>query len=344
MHIQKNISLKPFNTFGIDVSAKYFYEINSVDEFEDLLVNPVARSENKIVLGGGSNVLFTKDFNGLVIRNNIGGIKIVKEDNESILVQSGAGIIWHELVLWSIQKNLGGIENLSLIPGLVGAGPIQNIGAYGAELKNVFHELDAVMMESGEIKTFSKDDCKFGYRDSIFKNELRNKFIITSITLQLKKHPVFNTSYGAIESELKNMGVDKLSVKGISDAVIRIRQSKLPDPAKIGNAGSFFKNPTVNSSQFEELKNDFPQIIAYPSSSADRAGERKVKLAAGWLIEQCGWKGTVVGNTGSHKDQALVLVNYGNATGNEIFELAKKIQHSVNEKFGVQIETEVNII
>lgn len=338
MNIQENISLKQYNTFGIDVAAKYFCEVASIDELRELLASEIASSEKKLVLGGGSNLLFTNFFDGLIIRNNLKGIHIVEENDEYVFVKSGAGEIWHELVLWSIHKNLGGIENLSLIPGFVGAGPIQNIGAYGSELKDVFHELETINIETGVPRSFSHADCNFGYRDSIFKNKLKNQCIITSVTLRLSKHPVLNTSYGAIENELKNMSVEKPSVKAISDAVIKIRQSKLPDPSVIGNAGSFFKNPEVTKEKFQLLKSAYEKVAAYGLPNGN------VKLAAGWLIEQCGWKGKIIGNTGSHKDQALVLVNYGNATGSEIYELSQKIQQSVKEKFGVEIETEVNII
>jgi len=337
MKIQNNISLKSFNTFGIDVTAKYFCEITSVDELQELISSEIARNEKKLVLGGGSNILFTKDFEGLIIKNNIRGIEVLEENDDILLVKSGSGEVWHNLVLWSISKNLGGIENLSLIPGYVGAGPIQNIGAYGVEIKNVFENLEATHIDTGEIRQFNFNDCKFGYRDSVFKNELKSQYIITSVTLRLNKHPLFNTSYGAIETELEKMGIRKLSVKTISDAVIRIRKSKLPDPAVIGNAGSFFKNPEVTKEKFSQLQSSYDKIAAYNLQNGN------VKLAAGWLIEQCGWKGKVVGNTGSHKDQALVLVNYGNATGEEIFSLATDIQGSVKEKFGVEIEKEVNI-
>lgn len=338
MNIQRDISLKPFNTFGIDVNAKYFCRVTSVDELKELLSSDIAKSGKKMVLGGGSNILFTKDFDGLIIKNNIRGIRAEEENGNSIHVKSGAGEIWHDLVLWSLKKNAGGIENLSLIPGCVGAGPIQNIGAYGVEIKDVFEELEAVHIQSGEIRKFNSEECRFGYRDSIFKNELKDQYIITSVSLRLNKHPVFNTSYGAIETELERMGIKTLSVKAVSDAVIHIRKSKLPDPAVIGNAGSFFKNPGVTREKYLQLKTSFEKIAAYDLPDGN------VKLAAGWLIEQCGWKGKVVGNTGSHKDQALVLVNYGNASGKEIFDLATEIQLSVKEKFQVEIEKEVNIV
>jgi UDP-N-acetylmuramate dehydrogenase len=338
MKIQNNISLKPFNTFGIDVSAKYFCEITSVDELKELLSSEIAKPGKKMVLGGGSNVLFTKDFDGLIIKNNLRGIGVEEENGNSIRIRAGAGEVWHDLVLWSLEKNTGGIENLSLIPGNVGAGPIQNIGAYGVEIKNVFEELEAIHIYTGETRKFNSRDCRFGYRDSVFKNELKDQYVITSVVLRLTKHPVFNTSYGAIETQLERMGIKTLSVKAISDAVIQIRKSKLPDPAVIGNAGSFFKNPEVTREKYLQLKSSYEKIAAYDLP------EGKVKLAAGWLIEQCGWKGKVVGNTGSHKDQALVLVNYGNASGKEIFDLATEIQFSVKEKFGVEIEKEVNVV
>ena len=338
MKIQNNISLKPFNTFGIDVSAKYFCEITSVDELKELLSFEIALVEKKLVLGGGSNILFTKNFDGLIIKNNITGIAVSEENDEELVVRSSSGEVWHKLVLWSIEKNLGGIENLSLIPGCVGAAPIQNIGAYGVEIKNVFESLDAMYIQTGELRKFYFDDCKFGYRDSVFKNDLKGQYIITSVNLRLNKHPVYNTSYGAIETELGKSGIKELSVKVISDAVIRIRQSKLPDPSVIGNAGSFFKNPEVTREDYLLLKSNYEKIASYDLPNGN------VKLAAGWLIEQCGWKGKVVGNTGSHKDQALVLVNYGKALGIEIFNLASEIQQSVKEKFGVEIEKEVNVV
>lgn len=338
MQLLKNISLKKYNTFAIDVSAKLFCEVSSKTVLQQMLESEIVKSEKKLILGGGSNILFTKDFDGIVIKNNIGGMEAIYENENYALIKSGSGVIWHDLVLFSIARNLGGIENLSLIPGCVGASPIQNIGAYGVELKDVFYELEAIEIISGAVKIFNAADCKFGYRDSVFKNEAKNQFVIVSVTLKLNKHPVINSSYGAIENELKKTNVDVPTVKDVSDAVIKIRKSKLPDPAAIGNAGSFFKNPEISKEKFLSLKSTYEKIAAYDLPHGN------VKLAAGWLIEQCGWKGKITGHTGSHKDQALVLVNYGNATGNEIFDLAKKIQQSVFEKFGVQIETEVNII
>lgn len=341
--VSENVSLKNYNTFGIYSNAKFFTEVFSERDVVDIFQSEKFISVPKLIIGGGSNVLFTKDFDGLVIHNSIKGIAVVKEDDKNVFVRAGAGEVWHDLVLWSIENNLGGIENLSLIPGYVGAGPMQNIGAYGVELKDVFYELDAIDLIKCEKKLFSKADCKFGYRESVFKNEFKGKHIITSVTLQLNKNPVFNTSYGAIEQELKKNNVEKISVKAISDAVIAIRQSKLPNPAILGNAGSFFKNPTINKEEFEKLISKYPSMPNYPITQSLNS-LITYKLAAGWLIEQCGWKGKRVGNSGSHKDQALVLVNYGDATGNEIFSLALEIQKSVKEKFGVTIQPEVNVI
>ena len=338
MNLLENVSLKPFNTFGIDVSAKYFSTFNSAEQLQAILDNNDLNSLPRLILGGGSNMLFTKDFDGLVLRNRIPGIEVVNEDSEFWYVKSGAGVLWHDLVLWCIERGYQGIENLSLIPGTAGAAPIQNIGAYGVELKDTFYQLEAIDLTTGKVVVYDKDACNFGYRQSVFKAELKGKFIITSVMLALRKQPQYNVSYGAITQELSRMGVESPDAKSISQAVVKIRQSKLPDPAKIGNAGSFFKNPEVSEAQYELLRKTFPDMVSYPLPDGN------YKLAAGWLIEQCGWKGKVVGNTGSHKDQALVLVNYGNATGNEIRDLAYHILDSVKNKFGVTIEPEVNII
>lgn len=338
MNLLENVSLKPYNTFGIDVSAKYFSTFNSTEQLQAILENRDLNSLPRLILGGGSNMLFTKDFDGIVLRNRIPGIEVVNEDSEFWYVKSGAGVLWHDLVLWCIERGYQGIENLSLIPGTSGAAPIQNIGAYGVELKDTFYQLEAIDLTAGKLVVYDKEACDFGYRQSVFKAELKGKFIITSITLALRKQPQYNVSYGAITQELSKMGVDSPDAKTISQAVVKIRQSKLPDPSKIGNAGSFFKNPEVSASQYELLHKNFPDVVSYPLADGN------YKLAAGWLIEQCGWKGKVVGNTGSHKDQALVLVNYGNATGNEIRDLAFRILDSVKQRFGVAIEPEVNII
>jgi UDP-N-acetylmuramate dehydrogenase len=292
----------------------------------------------KFILGGGSNILFCQDYNGLILKNSILGIDIDAEDEKHVYIKTGAGEEWHHLVLFAVNNGYAGIENMSLIPGSVGAGPIQNIGAYGVELKDVLVEVEAIEIETGHLRRFTNEDCKFGYRNSIFKGEGKGKYIITSTTIRLNKQPVLNTKYGAIEEEIKRMGVNEINIKAISDAVINIRQSKLPDPAKTGNAGSFFKNPEISKEQFDNLKERFPTIIAFDTLDGNK------KLAAGWLIEQCGWKGKRIGDAGVHPNQALVLVNYGNATGNEILTLANDILKSVFEKFGVELETEVNII
>lgn len=334
--IERNVSLRPYNTFGLNVQAKLLARVGSVPELQQVLEDGDLTGEERFILGGGSNILLTRDVDGLVIKNEIAGIEVVGETPDAFLVRSGAGVVWHELVMHCIAQNYAGIENLSLIPGNVGAAPMQNIGAYGVELKEVFHSLEAVETETGNIHTFSNADCEFGYRESVFKRKLKGQFVITSVTLQLAKKPAINTSYGAIEQELEAMGIGSPTIQDVSQAVIRIRQSKLPDPKVLGNSGSFFKNPVVPTSKFEELKAKYPNIPGYA------AGE-ETKLAAGWLIEQCGWKGKVVGNTGSHAKQALVLVNYGNATGSEIFNLSEQIIRSVYDTFGVHLEREVNV-
>lgn len=336
--IQYNISLKPYNTFGIDATANEFVEVTTIEELL-LLVNTFNFSSRKIlVIGGGSNLLLTKDFDGMVIKNSIQGLELLNEDDESVWIKAMAGEKWHSFVMYCIEHGYGGVENLSLIPGCVGAAPMQNIGAYGVEIKDVFSSLEAVEIETGNIVLFTNSDCKFGYRESVFKNELKGKYIIVSVVFRLSKHPKFNVTYGAIQQTLDKNELKDITVKAISDAVIEIRTSKLPNPKILGNAGSFFKNPEISTLEFEELKVKFPNIVGYPTSNGN------TKLAAGWLIEQCGWKGKQVGNTGSHKDQSLVLVNYGGATGNEIWQLAMDIQQSVKDKFGVTITPEVNIV
>lgn len=334
---KENSSLQPYNTFGIDVNADGLLTIETVDELRDVLQDESLKNESKLILGGGSNILFTQSVKGIVLLNRLKGIEIFKEDDESIFVKVGAGEVWHQFVMWAVDKGFGGIENLSLIPGSVGAGPMQNIGAYGVELKDSFYELEAMNLSTLVIQKFSATDCKFGYRESVFKTELKNQFFITSVSFRLTKNPQLNTSYGAISQELAARGVVSPTVKDVSNAVISIRQSKLPDPKILGNSGSFFKNPEVTKEHFEKLQQQHPNVVAYPTSTGT------MKLAAGWMIEQCGWKGKVVGNTGSHKDQALVLVNYGGATGSEVYQLALDIKKSVFEKFGVEINPEVNI-
>ena len=292
----------------------------------------------QLILGGGSNILFTQNFDGIVLKNELKGIELIREDEVHYYVRSAAGENWHQFVLFCIEHNYAGLENLSLIPGNVGASPMQNIGAYGVEIKDVFYEMDAYHLHDKKMVTFSANDCGFGYRESVFKNKYKGQFVITNVTFRLLKKPVFSIQYGAIQQQLDEMGVKDLSIQAISKAVIQIRQSKLPDPAQIGNAGSFFKNPTIPLPQFEALKIKFPGLIGYS------AGYDKMKVAAGWLIEQCGWKGYRKGDAGCHAKQALVLVNYGNAAGQDIFDLSTEIMLSVERKFGILLEREVNII
>src|SRR5690606_12995456 len=339
MQIQENISLRPYNTFGIDVSARYFASFRSITDLQEILRIGLSGSQKLpiIILGGGSNILFTRDFDGIVLKNEILGIEKVKEDDEHVYLRVGAGENWHRFVLYCIENNYAGIENLSLIPGCVGASPMQNIGAYGVEIREVFHELTAYHLKQQNNFTFRLKDCDFGYRDSVFKNKYKDQFAISFVTYRLNKQPKYNTSYGAIEQELGKMGVKELSIRAISDAVIAIRSSKLPDPAVIGNAGSFFKNPTITAEEFERLKASHPNIPGYPNTDGT------VKIAAGWLIEQCGWKGVRRGDAGVHDRQALVLVNHGNAKGEEIYNLSQEVKKSVEEKFGVRLEREVNV-
>jgi UDP-N-acetylmuramate dehydrogenase len=333
MIMQHNISLKPYNTFAIDAKAKDFAVFRSAEELASLLTD----HKNILVLGGGSNVLFTKDFDGLVCKNEIGGIVIVKEDMHHVYVKAGAGENWHSFVMFCIERDLAGVENLSLIPGSVGASPMQNIGAYGVEIKDVFHDLEAFHIDSKKIVTFSHADCEFGYRESVFKNKLKGEYVILSVTFRLNKVPEFNTSYGAIADELEKMN-EGVSIRTISQAVINIRSSKLPDPRVIGNAGSFFKNPTLGYAEYSVLKNSFPGVPSYPQEDGS------FKIAAGWLIEQCGWKGYRRGDVGCHARQALVLVNYGNASGKDVYDLSEEIKVSVLDKFGVSLDREVNIV
>lgn len=338
MIIHENQSLKKLNTFGIEASSRYYTEFFNVDEIKEILSEKAFSGLPKLILGGGSNLLFTKNFDGIVLKNNLKGIVDVKEERDFYLVKSGAGEVWHQFVMHCIQNNYAGLENLSLIPGNVGASPMQNIGAYGVEIKDSFYELEAFHIADQTLHTFTNSECKFGYRESVFKRELKNQFIIISVTFKLLKTPVFNTRYGAIEKELDEMGVKEPSIQSISKAVCNIRSSKLPDPAVIGNAGSFFKNPEVTGDKYKSLKEQFPAIVGYELPNGN------VKLAAGWLIEQCGWKGKTFGDAGVHKLQALVLVNYNNAKGSEIYYLSQKIMDSVKDKYGVELEREVNII
>lgn len=338
MIVQKDVQLKPYNTFGIEAIAKYFVEVSSIEQLQEILQNPDYQSTERLILGGGSNMLLTKDFEGLVIKIAIKGFEVVEENKDNIWIKAGAGVVWHDLVMHCVNQNYAGMENLSLIPGTVGAAPMQNIGAYGVEIKEVFEKLEALEIATGEIKTFDKATCNFGYRESIFKHEAKGKYIILNVTFKLSKKPNFHVEYGAIKDTLTEMGISEMSIKAISDAVIHIRQSKLPNPAEIGNAGSFFKNPEIPNTQFDVLKAQFPTIPSYPVS------ETTTKVPAGWLIEQAGWKGQRFGNVGVHAKQALVLVNYGGGKGEEIKELSQKIQASVKGKFGIQLSAEVNFI
>lgn len=336
MDVKENYPLKKFNSFGISALARYYTEIESEDNLLELLNSEYA-NKDILVLGGGSNILFTKDFDGLVLKINIDFIDKIAEDDTHVWMKIGAGVVWHEFVLKCLDLDLGGIENLSLIPGTLGAAPMQNIGAYGAELIDVFEELEAINLETLEIENFDKDRCEFGYRDSIFKKSEKNKFIITNVTLKLNKIHEIKTSYGAIEATLADLGVKNPTIRDISNVVIKIRQSKLPDPAKIGNAGSFFKNVVIDKIDYEYLSAEFPNIPGF------KVNNDKVKIPSAWLIEQCGWKGKRREQIGVHKDQALVLVNYGNGSGKDLKELALEIKNSVIGKFGIELTTEVNI-
>lgn len=337
MKIQENLSLKAYNTFGIDKKAEFFTAASTVEELKDALLWAKERDHSVFILGGGSNILLTKDIPGLVIKVELQGIKVVSEDEKQILVEVGAGVVWHEWVLHSLAKNWAGIENLSLIPGTVGASPMQNIGAYGVEIKDVFHSMNALNRQTLELETFDGHACQFGYRESVFKHESKDQYIITSVCFKLSKTPDFHVDYGAIQDVLKEKGVEELSIQAVSEAVIEIRKSKLPDPKELGNAGSFFKNPTIPVSQFEKLKSSFPSIPGYPVQEG-------IKVPAGWLIEQSGWKGKRLGNVGVHAKQALVLVNYGEGTGEEIKNLSEQVRASVRGQFGIELSPEVNFI
>jgi UDP-N-acetylmuramate dehydrogenase len=338
MNLSNNISLKPYNTFDIDAKAKLFGSFSSVDELAELTAAAPIQKEPLLILGGGSNILFRNDFDGAVLKNELKGIELVDEDADHYYIRANAGENWHAFVQYCIANNYAGAENLSLIPGNVGASPMQNIGAYGVEIKDIFHELEAWHLQDRFLQKFSLQDCEFGYRESVFKKKYKGQFVILTVTFRLRKHPVYHTQYGAIEQELARMDVKELSIQNISRAVINIRTSKLPDPKIIGNAGSFFKNPLITQTQFDQLKNEFPLIPGYPATG------HQIKTAAGWLIEQCGWKGFRKGDAGCYDKQALVLVNYGHASGDEIFSLSQSIIESVKKKFGVELEREVNII
>lgn len=338
MNVEQNYSLQGLNTFGVAAHAAYYAQVQFPADLAALLADPAVRDLPRLVLGGGSNILFLEDFPGLIIHSAIGGRRVLERDADTALVEAGGGVVWHDLVTFCLKHNLGGLENLSLIPGTVGASPVQNIGAYGVEIKDVFESLDALELATGAVRHFSKAECRFGYRDSIFKRELKGQYLILAARYRLTtRNHAMKTNYGAIDAELRRQGDAPVTIRRISEAVCRIRESKLPDPAQLGNAGSFFKNPVVPAAHYEALKGEYPGLVAYPAATG-------MKLAAGWLIDQCGWKGKRVGNVGAHAQQALVLVNYGGATGAEIYALARQIRDSVRDRFGVTLEMEVNLV
>jgi UDP-N-acetylmuramate dehydrogenase len=338
MEIANNFSLKRFNTFGIEAKAKAFVEVAGEEEMLEILSTKELKNYRKLIIGGGSNILLTKDYDGLVIKNSIQGIEIVKEDEQTVTIEAGAGVNWNDLVTYCVNRNFGGIENLVLIPGTVGAAPIQNIGAYGEELSETFLSLNGIYIESSETAAFNKSDCRFGYRNSIFKSELKNKFVVTKVFLKLNKYPEVITEYGNVLNELEKSGETDFTIKDVSEVIIKIRREKLPDPAMIGNAGSFFKNPEIKTVDFNILKETYPDVRGYPLN------DDKMKLSAAWLIDKAGWKGIRKGNTGTYLKHALVIVNYGNATGEEILHFAKEVKKSVYEKFDIVLEEEVNLI
>lgn len=337
MSLQNKVELQGYNTFGIACQAKLFNTFRNLDELKSILQLEEVKKEKILVLGGGSNVLFTKDFDGLVLINEIKGISVVTENSEEVILEAGAGENWHDFVSFGVERNWGGLENLSLIPGKVGAAPMQNIGAYGVEQKNCFVQLTAFEIQTGKIVEFSLEECAFGYRESYFKQDGKNRYIILSVQYRLNKKPRIQTSYGAISQELEKMGITDPSVKDVAQAVIRIRESKLPNPKVIGNAGSFYKNPVIPMEDFLNLSVKYPDLVSYPSETG------MVKLAAGWLIEKAGWKGYRRGNYGVHQNQALVLVNYGGSNGKDIWNLSTEILQDIKNKFGVELEREVNI-
>jgi UDP-N-acetylmuramate dehydrogenase len=338
MKIEKNISLKNLNTFGVDAKSKYFVEVYSAEELNQVLISKEYSNNQILILGSGSNILFTKDFDGLVIKNSISGIKLFDEDNNNLIVEAGAGVIWDDLVKYCIDKNIGGIENLSYIPGTAGAAPVQNIGAYGQELAETFYELNGVYVDSCEIKKFNGSECSFSYRNSVFKNELKNKFIITSVSLMLNKNPDINLSYNPVKEEVEKRHLKNPTIKDIRDIVIDIRKSKLPDPNELGNAGSFFKNPVITKERFIMLKEEYPDMHYFA------VDDDNLKIPAAWLLEKTGWKGKRIGNAGTHKLQPLVIVNFGNASGRDIYEISELIKSDVKTTFDITLENEVNIL
>lgn len=338
LQIKQHFNLKPYNTFGIEALCTYFTEIYSETDFLELIQNTIYKTNQKLILGGGSNILFTKNFDGIVIKNNLKGISVISQTQTEVIVKANAGEVWHDLVLWCISNNYCGLENLSLIPGCVGASPMQNIGAYGVEIKDVFYELEAFDVETGDKRSFNLLECKFGYRESVFKNEFKNKYLIASVSFKLKKQAHLNTTYGAINTELEHMKITNPSIKDVSNAVISIRESKLPNPKNMGNAGSFFKNPEVTESIYLNLKLKYPNLVAYPLDNGN------YKLAAGWLIEQCDLKGFAHNGAAVHTKQALVLINKNNCTGDDVYQLSTYVLQKVFNTFGVTLEREVNII
>ncbi len=335
--IQENFSLASYNTFGVTAKASYFAKITDTKSLDELTTSQELFGKTTLVLGGGSNLLFTKDFDGLVLHSAIEGKEVIGENDDHYFVKVGSGENWHNFVMYCLEHNYGGVENLSLIPGSVGAAPIQNIGAYGVELKEVFHSLDAYNLERQSVEVFGKEECKFGYRDSIFKQEYKGKYLITSVTLKLTKKHELNTSYGAISSTLNEMGIDNPTIKSVSDAVIAIRQSKLPNPREVGNAGSFFKNPVIDKIDFEGLRAEFPTVPGYETAF------NAMKVPAAWLIEKAGWKGFKKGKVGTYEKQPLVIVNHG-TNGIEVWELAQEIRDSVEKMFGITLVPEVTVL
>lgn len=336
--VENDVNLQQFNTMNLSATAAGFIAITSSLQLQQLLQHPEVQQGRLLILGGGSNVLFADDFDGLVLHMEIKGKEVVKETEREVWLSVGSGENWHQTVRYCVQKGWGGVENLSLIPGTVGAAPIQNIGAYGVELKDVFVSLKAVHRKTGEQRNFTWEECHFGYRESIFKNNLKDKYVITEVTLCLSKQPILKTTYGAIQSLIEQRGLQEPSIKDISDIVIEIRSKKLPDPDILGNTGSFFKNPIVNKKTFKRLQEHYPGVPGYS------VGEEEIKVPAGWLIEQAGWKGKTMGQAGTYEKQALVIVNRGGATGKEILKLADTIKQSVHRKFGIRLTPEVNII
>ncbi len=336
--VERYVDLAAYNTLNVQAEAAYFARVTSKSQLKTLLQKPEWKEKSKFILGGGSNVLFVDDFDGLIIQMAIKGKEVVEETSEYVQLKIGAGENWHQLVRYCVEEGWGGIENLSLIPGTVGAAPIQNIGAYGVELQDVFHSLTAVEISTGNERIFKEEDCAFGYRDSIFKQQYKGRYVVTDITLTLQKNPAINTSYGAIQQKLNEKGIENPGIRDVSDIVIEIRNSKLPNPAELANAGSFFKNPIISQAEYDRLLSNYPEMPGYA------VDENRVKVPAGWLIEAAGWKGKVVGNVGTYRQQALVIVNHGGASGAEILELADSIQQAVKDKFEIELVPEVNII